>query len=102
MSHLYRKDSGHPIRKAMKAARMSAPRVAEATRHVDPNGKGVSEVTVHQIAGSGETARDRCRLRTAWWIAEALDAPLQDLFSMTPPVTVTEERSTPHADEDEA
>lgn len=89
MTHLFRKGNGQPIRDAMSAAGLSGPQLAEATKTVDPDGKGISAAAVGRIAGLGETAQDRCRLKSGWLIAEALDAagadaPLQRLFSRVP------------------
>jgi hypothetical protein len=88
----------------MRAAGLSGPELAEATKEVDPTGKGVSPATVGRLTGRGKTARDRCEMETAWRIAEALhrrtNAPLQDLFAMPPHLTVTVERSRSHAEED--
>lgn len=104
MPKLHRKDDGQPLRDAMKAAGLSIPGLAEATRRVDPAGKGVSPSTVGHITGRGRTARERCELETAWLVAEALhqetNAPLQDLFAMPPRSTVTVERSIPDAEEE--
>lgn len=99
MTHLYRRDRGAPIRKRMDELKLSCPSLADATRRVDPDGKGISAATVGNLAGRGTSAHDRCRLRTAWLIAEVLGTPLQNLFSMDPVVTVTDEKETPHADE---
>jgi hypothetical protein len=88
----------------MARAGLSIPQLAEATRQVDPAGKGVAAATVGHLVGQGKTARDRCELTTAWLVAEALhrrtNAPLQDLFAMPTPSTSTIERSTPHAEEE--
>lgn len=104
MPKLHRKDDGRPIRAAMGRAGLTIPQLAEATRKVDPAGKGVSPATVGRLAGQGKTARDKCELKTAWFVAEALheetNAPLQDLFAMPTPSTSTVERSTPHAEEE--
>lgn len=104
MPKLHRKDDGRPIRAAMARAGLSIPQLAEATKRVDPAGKGVSQATVGHLAGQGKTARDRCELSTAWLVAEALhqetNAPLQDLFAMPTPSTSNIERSTPDADEE--
>ncbi|MFD8845502.1 XRE family transcriptional regulator [Streptomyces pseudogriseolus] len=104
MPKLHRKDDGRPIRAAMARAGLSGPELAQATKEVDPTGKGVSPATVGRIAGQGKTARERCELETAWFVAEALhrktNAPLQDLFAMPTPSTSTIERSTPDADEE--
>ncbi len=104
MPKLHRKDDGRPIRAAMERAGLSGPELAQATKEVDPTGKGVSPATVGRIAGQGKTARDRCELETAWVVAEALhrrtNAPLQDLFAMPTGSTSNIERSTPDADEE--
>jgi hypothetical protein len=99
MSKLVRKGAGKPIRDAMRAAGLTGPELAEATRRVDPTGKGISPATVGRLAGRGKTARDECRLWTAWLMTEVLDTPIQRLFSMPTPSTSTVERSTPHGDE---
>ena len=104
MPKLRRKDDGRPIRAAMERAGLSGPELAQATREVDPTGKGVSPATVGRIAGQGKTARDNCEMETAWFVAEALhrrtNAPLQDLFAMPTGSTSRIERSTPDADEE--
>ncbi|MFJ9644973.1 XRE family transcriptional regulator [Streptomyces sp. NPDC101206] len=92
MTHVLRKGDGRPIRDAMKRRRMSGERLAEATKGVDVQGRGISVATVHKIAGRGATARSECRLRTAWLIALALDTPLQGLFDMPSVSTDTVER----------
>lgn len=103
MPHLYRKDDGQPIRAAMRAAGLSGPQLAEATREVDPEGKGISPAAVGRVAGKGETAQERTRLRTAWLMSLALKEPVQDLFDlfrMPAASTVTVERSIPDAPEE--
>ncbi|MEU0671303.1 XRE family transcriptional regulator [Streptomyces sp. NPDC006172] len=104
MPKLHRKDDGKPIRDAMARAGLSIPALAEATRRVDPDGKGVSAATVGRLAGQGKTARENCELRTAWLVADALHtetcSPLQDLFAMPAPSTSNIERSTPDAEEE--
>ncbi|MFF1756178.1 XRE family transcriptional regulator [Streptomyces sp. NPDC058266] len=104
MPKLHRKGDGQPLRDAMKAAGLSITGLADATRKVDPKGKGVSSSTVGRIAGRGKTSRDPCDWRTAWVIAEALHertpAPLQDLFAMPSHLTVTVERSRSDAEEE--
>lgn len=104
MPKLHRKDDGRPLRDAMARAGLSIPALAEATRRVDPAGKGISAATVGRLAGQGKTARTACELKTAWFVATALheetNAPLQDLFAMPTPSTATVERSRSHAEED--
>ncbi|TJZ55576.1 XRE family transcriptional regulator [Streptomyces piniterrae] len=92
MTTLIRKADGQPIRDAMRAAGLSGPALSAATRLVDPRGKGVSPAAVGCITGRGVSAQDRCRLRTAWLIADALDVPLQRLFAMPTTSTDTVER----------
>jgi hypothetical protein len=97
MPKLSRKGEGKPLREAMQRAGLTGPGLAEATKEVDPMGKGVAPSTVGRIAGRGKTAGSTCQLKTAWFVAEALhrrtNAPLQDLFSMPPHSTSTVERS---------
>lgn len=101
MTHLFRRGDGEPIRAAMRDKGLSGPRLAEATKAVDPDGKGISPAAIGQIAGQGKSAKDRCRLRSAWLIADALESPLQSLFSLTMPTdsTSTVERSRSDAHE---
>lgn len=101
MPHLLRKSDGKPIRDAMKAKHISYRQLAEATKTVDVNGRGISLATVSQVAGTGDTAKGDCRLRTAWLIAEGLDEPLQRLFAMPDVSTDTVERSHPHGNDDD-
>lgn len=104
MPKLHRKRDGKPLRDAMARAGLSGPELAEVTKELDPTGKGVSPATVGRITGQGKTARERCELETAWFVAEALhrhtNAPLQDLFAMPTPSTSNIERSTSDAEEE--
>lgn len=104
MPKLHRKADGKPLREAMERAGLSGPELAEATKQVDPTGKGVSPATVGRLAGRGKTARERCKMETAWFVAEALhrrtNAPLQDLFAMPSGSTSIIERSMSDAEED--
>jgi hypothetical protein len=98
MSRLHRKSNGRPIREAMTSAGLSIPRLAAATKVVDPLGRGVSRSAIGVLVSQGKSARDRCRLRTAWLIADALATPLQALFDMPEASTSTKERSTDERD----
>lgn len=104
MPKVSRKGEGKPLRDAMQAAGLSGPELSEATKQVDPTGRGVSPATVGRIAGRGKTARNTCELSTAWFVAEALhrrtNAPLQDLFNMPSRSTTTVERSRSDAEEE--
>ena len=95
MPSLHRKSNGQPLRAAMAASGLSIPKLAVATKRVDPGGRGVSKSAVGMLVSEGSSARDRCRLRTAWLIADALNQPIQALFSMTEESTSTKERSIP-------
>jgi len=101
MTHLFRKGDGEPIRAAMQRKGLSGPRLAEATKAGDPDGRGISPAPIGRIAGRGARALDKCRLRSAWLIADALEEPLQDLFALTmpPDSTSTVERSRSDANE---
>jgi hypothetical protein len=81
MSFLYRKGHGKPIRDAMKARKLSCRGLAALTREVDPTGRGISPAAVSAVSGQGQGAQTRTRLRTGWLLGEALQEPMQDLFS---------------------
>ncbi len=97
MPKLIRKGEGKPLRDAMDRANLTIEELAEATKEVDPDGKGISPATVGRLTSRGKSGRDRCELATAWVVAGALhrrtNAPLQDLFTMPPRSTSTVERS---------
>lgn len=103
MPKLHRKGEGQPLRDAMDRAGLTIEALAEATKEADPAGKGVAPATVGRLTSRGKSARDRCELDTAWFVAEALhqrtNAPLQDLFAMPPGSTSTVERSRSDAEE---
>lgn len=93
MALLHRIDAGRPIRDAMQAASLTIPDLAEATKAIDPDGRGLSPAVIGFLVSEGRSARERCRLRTAWLLASALGKPVQSLFSMFAASTSTEERS---------
>ena len=95
MTNLIRKGEGQPLRDAMKRTGLTQAELAAKTKAVDASGQGVSLATVIKVTGRGKTAADRCRLRTAWLVATALDEPLQRHFDMPSVSTDTVERSTP-------
>lgn len=103
MPKLNRKGEGKPLRDAMEQAGLTIEALAQATKDVDPTGKGISSATVGRLTSRGKSARNRCELATAWFVAEALhrrtNAPLQDLFAMPSDSTSTVERSRSDADE---
>lgn len=89
----------------MERAHLTIEELAEATKDVDPDGKGISAATVGRLTSRGKSARNRCEEFTAWVVAAALhrrtNAPLQDLFDppffMPTDSTSTSERSNPDA-----
>lgn len=93
MTLLYRKSNGAPLREAIKASGRSLPELAAATKEADETGRGISKSAIGNVAGEGKSAREQCRLRTAWLIATVLREPLQDLFAMPAASTSTKERS---------
>jgi hypothetical protein len=101
MPKLHRKGEGKPLRDAMERAHLTIEELAEATKTVDPDGKGISASTVGRLTSRGKSARNRCEEFTAWVVTAALhqrtNAPLQDLFDppffMPPRSTSTVERS---------
>ncbi|MFD5031655.1 XRE family transcriptional regulator [Streptomyces sp. NPDC058220] len=99
MPKLLRKGNGQPIRDEMDRQKLTQAELAEKTRKVDPEGRGVSPATIGRVAGKGRTARDRCELNTAWLITEGLDARIHALFSMPSHSTATVERSRADAEE---
>jgi hypothetical protein len=96
---LSRKHEGQPLRDAMRAAGMSGPKLAAATKTVDPTGRGISPAIVGRLTGQGKTAREKCRGRTAGLISAALLLPVEVLFDMPSDSTSTVERSRPNAHE---
>jgi hypothetical protein len=93
MSLLHRKSNGKPIREAIEASGKTLHELAAATREADETGRGISKSAIGMLAAESESARERCRLRTAWLLATVLNEPLQDLFSMPPASTSTKERA---------
>lgn len=106
MPKLSRKGEGKPLRDAMDRANLTIEELAEATKDVDPDGKGISPATVGRLTSRGKSGRKNCEWTTAWFVAEALhrktNAPLQDLFSIPAGSTSTVERSRPDAAASEA
>ncbi|MFF7313385.1 XRE family transcriptional regulator [Streptomyces sp. NPDC008137] len=100
MTDLIRKGEGKPLRDAMRRHGVTQAELAARTQEVDVRGQGVSVATVVKVTGSGRTAAEKCRLRTAWLIATALNEPLQQHFDMPSVSTDTVERCNPHGDSD--
>jgi len=106
MPKLSRKGEGKPLRDAMERAGLTIEALAEATKDVDPDGKGVSPAAVGFLTSRGKSGRKNCEWTTAWFVAEALhrktNAPLQDLFAMPTDSTSTVEGSRSDAAANEA
>lgn len=100
MPKLLRKGDGQPLRAEMKRQGLTLDDLAEKTKTVDPEGRGVSPATIGRLTGQGRTARKRCELNTAWLITEGLDARIHALFSMPTHSTATVERSRADAEEE--
>lgn len=92
MTDLIRKGEGKPLRDAMKRHGVTQAELAARTRAVDVRGKGVSLGTIVKVTGRGKFGADRCRLRTAELITQALGEPLDDHFGIPPVSTDTVER----------
>jgi hypothetical protein len=92
MTDLIRKGKGQPLRDAMERSGLTQAELAAKTKAVDIRGRGVSVATVIKVTGRGRTAAEKCRLRTAWLIATALNDPLQQHFDMPSVSTDTVER----------
>jgi hypothetical protein len=98
MRRLLRKDTGAPLRAAMRERSLTGPALAAATKRIDPTGRGISPALVGRLTGQGKTAREHCRPRTGQLIADALGCPLEELFVTPSSSTSTVERSTPDGD----
>ena len=92
-----RLNKGAGLRSAMSAAGLDIPHLVEATRAVDPAGKGVSRAAIGFLVSQGKSARESCSDRSAELLATALGAPLEDLFVVeeSTPSAVGESTSTP-------
>ncbi|MFE5628433.1 XRE family transcriptional regulator [Streptomyces sp. NPDC056543] len=100
MPKLHRKDEGRPLRDEIKRQGLTLDQLAEKTREVDPEGRGVSPATIGRLTSQGRSARKRCELHTAWLITDVIDRPIQRYFCMPTHSTATVERSRSDAEED--
>jgi hypothetical protein len=64
----------------MRAAGLTIPGLAEATRRADPNGAGISQSMIGFLVSTGKSAREECSDRAAELISTALDKPITSLF----------------------
>jgi hypothetical protein len=77
---MQRLNKGEQLRSAMSAAGLDIPRLVEVTRAVDPTGRGVSRAAIGFLVSQGRSARETCSDRAAELLAQALGAPVEDLF----------------------
>lgn len=82
---MYRRGHGQPIRDAMTKAGLSIEKLAAKTRDIDPAGWGIKPSTIGHMVCTGRSGRDRFTDRSCDLVARALDEPITDLFSNTPP-----------------
>jgi hypothetical protein len=71
---------GQAIRDAMGASQLNLTRLAERTRELDPDGKGVSYQLIGFLTAQGRSKRDTASPRSAALIAQALGRPQDALF----------------------
>jgi len=77
---MQRRDTGQPIRTAMKEAGLSIASLAAKTREVDPAGYGIKPATIGHMVSQGASGRDSFTDRSCDLVARALDKPIADLF----------------------
>jgi len=80
---MHRLDNGQPLRSAITTAGLSIAQVADATRHADPDGKGISKSAVGNLVATGTSARETCTARSARLIAAVLGHDVADFFAET-------------------
>ena len=100
MPKVLRKSEGQPIRAEMDRQGLTLEELAELTRRVDPEGRGVSLPAIGRLVSRGRSGRNRCELHTAWLIAEAMDWPIHRGFCMPTHSISNPERSTPDAEDE--
>jgi hypothetical protein len=80
-----RRDAGQAIRDAMKAQKVSLPRLAELTKELDSDDqRGVSFQLIGFLVATGRSARETTSPRTAALIARALECREDALFDHGP------------------
>jgi hypothetical protein len=69
----------------MTKAGLSIEQLAAKTREADPAGWGIKPSTIGHMVSTGKSGRHRFADRSCDLVARALDQPITDLFSNTPP-----------------
>lgn len=84
---MYRIEGGRPIRIAIQRAGLSIPKLAERTKEIDPEGKGLSQALIGFYTSTGASGRETASDRTVTLMAAGLNSPTEELFSdhPTPP-----------------
>jgi hypothetical protein len=100
MPKVLRKSEGRPIRDEMDRQGLTLEELAEKTRAVDPEGRGVSLPAIGRLVSRGRSGRKRFELRTAWLVTEAMDWPIHRGFCMPPHSISKLERSIPDAEDE--
>ena len=81
---MYRRDRGRPIREAIQRAGLSIPRLAERTREIDPEGKGLSQALIGFYTSTGASGRESISDHAAELLAAGVNSPTEELFSDHP------------------
>lgn len=91
-----RLEDGRPLRDAMKAAGMSIPDLARATKAKDPDGYGVAQAYIGFLVGlpGNRSTRSTCGRGTAELIAAALDTDIAEFFKDPTASSVVPEGTT--------
>jgi hypothetical protein len=64
----------------MASAGLSISQLAERTRTIDPDNRGVAKSTIGHLVATGSSAREHCHPRGAALIARALNGTTTDFF----------------------
>ncbi|WP_037576690.1 hypothetical protein [Phaeacidiphilus oryzae] len=73
-------DGGQPLREALAESKLSIAELAQRTRELDPEHRGVTKSTIGHLVSTGTSERPGCRRRAAGLIAAAVDRPVDALF----------------------
>jgi hypothetical protein len=68
----------------MASEGLSITQLAERTRTIDPDQRGVAKSTIGHLVATGSSARERCHPRGAALIARALRGSTTDFFDHSP------------------
>jgi len=82
---MQRLDSGRPLRAAIAEEGLSIPKLAAATKAIDPEGRGVSQSLIGFLCSTGRSQRENCGDHNGALIAAALKRPPGRLFHTDSP-----------------